>query len=754
MTSTTLRKSTGNLSDQREIDNYKRQGCNLVPIPKGSGKRLTASWKIYQSEFYTKPIPLDQDFAVILGSISGNLIVIDYDECDDIQELFDVVPNCLDKTLVVRTGDGYHMYLRLNELPPKSNTFLVKGKYKMEVKSTGAYAVGASSDHYDIIDGNQFFTGNVYTRISHCKDIVSLSITYKELMDTLNEKGWGDKTENGISMADFNLTTPTKKLAEGNWGKGSRHNNGWRLALRRFHSNVPYDEVLEEAMRLAKTCDPVPDDAYVKQWVDDGQAEYFSNCNNPENGYKKNMETLLKREQKEDQEHIVGNTAKAIMNEIKFFTTRDGSEELYYFDGMIYKSIGAENLVKEKCENMVEDCTTRLVVEVINKIKRLTYKNRDEINSDPEKIVILNGILNLTTREITSHTPDFFSTILYPVNFSDFENIPQDEIDLESMKKIMGDKMYWDYISSCFTDEKEGVDFESIYTLFEMMSYCLLKDCRFDKAMMLIGQGSNGKTVFIEFMQNMFGFENISNEQLADISEDKFKAAELYGKTCNLYADIESMELSKTGKLKMLISGDRMSAQRKHQQPFTFKNFAKMIFSANRFPTVRDQSNGFFRRFVIVEFTKAFYGKDRKSEYREILPKDQSEKDTVFSLLVYVLDKMIKRGGFKYEDKLDEMRDMWNNNADPINTFINDENELSITGQEDDTVTVAQLYMRYKAWCQERNLIIEKLRSFNKVVSDWFEQTNKSGARRWVGIKLEVKVNGKKSRQIGLKESL
>jgi putative DNA primase/helicase len=745
---------------KEEIENYKRLGVNIIPINKGDGKAIKYKWGKYIDEFYTKDIPVDQDFGVVLGDISKNLIVLDYDECDRIEEITKIIPDALAKTIVTQTGDGYHVYLRVKELPPKATTKFAKDGFVCEVKSRGSYVIGAGCDHYDYIDTDKeksvmLKTGKKYVRISRSKDILELNATGEEIIKKFLDSGWvplqSNVTVNLNGEMMWKKSQSVDELAKGCWKASTRHDNGWKLAMLRFTDGWSYDEVMQEAFEINETNEPPSIESEVRRWVSDGLERFEKNKGTVwEERLKTKIKVDKKKSKEDEQQNQVDKTVDEIMFEKKFLTTMDSNEEMFYFDGKIYTSSSSENIVKETCENSVDHCTTRFVTEVINKIKRKTYFDRDSLNADADKIVVLNGILDISTGNLSNHSSDCLSTILYPVNYHKLQVLPKGEFEFDDFKKVLGKSMYWEYITSCFTIDG-NVDWNGIYTLFEMMAYCLIKDCRFDKAMMLIGQGSNGKTVFIDFMQNMFGNENISNEQLGDISDDKFKSAELYGKTCNLFADIDQADLWKTGKLKMLISGDRMSAQRKHGHPFTFKNFAKMVFSANRFPRVTDQSNGFFRRFIIVEFKKSFQGKLAKVEYRNTLPFIQEERDRIFSTLIPVLNKMIERGGFRFDREIQELRNVWNKNSDPIDQFLADENEVAHTDNEVDVISFLQLHMRYTNWCHDNNIIAEKLRKFNKALLDaGYQPKNSNGMRKWVGMKLVPKVKGKKSNQMSL----
>ena len=69
----------------------------------------------------------------------------------------------------------------------------------------------------------------------------------------------------------------------------------------------------------------------------------------------------------------------------------------------------------------------------------------------------------------------------------------------------------------------------------------------------------------------------------------------------------------------MLVSGDTIRAQKKHSQPFDFKNVSKQIFSANEIPESEDQSYAYFKRWIILLSDRVFQGEDKDTNLIEKL---------------------------------------------------------------------------------------------------------------------------------------
>ena len=95
------------------------------------------------------------------------------------------------------------------------------------------------------------------------------------------------------------------------------------------------------------------------------------------------------------------------------------------FNGKIYENNLAETVIKEECEKQIKNCKEHQRKEVISKIKALTFKSNEIFNSNPEIIVVDNGILNIATGKKRKHSPNHYSRIVLPVDYNEpeFEDI-------------------------------------------------------------------------------------------------------------------------------------------------------------------------------------------------------------------------------------------------------------------------------------------------------------------------------------------
>lgn len=103
------------------------------------------------------------------------------------------------------------------------------------------------------------------------------------------------------------------------------------------------------------------------------------------------------------------------MTEFTFKTMRD-NEEIHYYNTTIgvYHRFG-DRAIKEYVEILNPSIKTLYVNEILQKIKRRIYVDRDEFDNNPNIMNVQNGLLNIWTGELTDHSPDFLSIVQLPL---------------------------------------------------------------------------------------------------------------------------------------------------------------------------------------------------------------------------------------------------------------------------------------------------------------------------------------------------
>jgi putative DNA primase/helicase len=183
---------------------------------------------------------------------------------------------------------------------------------------------------------------------------------------------------------------------------------------------------------------------------------------------------------------------------------------------------------------------------------------------------------------------------------------------------------------------KEVVSENDMQVLIEVAGYSLIPQTKIQKAILLYGDGANGKSQYLGLLEALLGSKNVSHESLQQLQNNTFSVANLYGKLANIYADLKSSVIQHDEVFKTIVGGDELRGERKYQHAFSFKNTARLIFSANtqNIPAIRKDDFAYFRRWILIEFTNQFL------EEGETHTNKVKDKDTVKVEDIDILEKM------------------------------------------------------------------------------------------------------------------
>lgn len=147
--------------------------------------------------------------------------------------------------------------------------------------------------------------------------------------------------------------------------------------------------------------------------------------------------------------------------------------------------------------------------------------------------------------------------------------------------------------------------------LWEVIGYLMMSGNPLQRAFLLHGPGGNGKGVVLAVLRALLGAENVSSTPLHDLAGDRFATAELHGRLANICGDIDASYIEHTARIKEITGEDVVKAERKYGDPFYFKPWCKMVFSANGIPGASDSSTGWSRRWEVIGFPYAPARPDR-----------------------------------------------------------------------------------------------------------------------------------------------
>lgn len=175
----------------------------------------------------------------------------------------------------------------------------------------------------------------------------------------------------------------------------------------------------------------------------------------------------------------------------------------------------------------------------------------------------------------------------------------------------------------------------------EIMGYLLIPETKAQKCFVLIGPPRTGKSTALWVIESiLLGKENCSNIPWQELG-DRFKTAELYGKLCNLFADLPSKAIEDSGLFKSVTGEDTIIGERKFGHPFSFKPTARLLFSCNKLPWSEDRSGAFFRRIITIPFEQQVPEERIDPELRG--EKLKKEADGIFMWVLEGLRRLLSK---------------------------------------------------------------------------------------------------------------
>ena len=90
---------------------------------------------------------------------------------------------------------------------------------------------------------------------------------------------------------------------------------------------------------------------------------------------------------------------------------------------------------------------------------------------------------------------------------------------------------------------------------WKIIGYLLVAITFLQKAFLLLGEGGNGKSTFLNAAIKFVGADNVSNVSLQQLASNRFAAASLEGKLANICADLPTTRLEDTQLFKGITGG-------------------------------------------------------------------------------------------------------------------------------------------------------------------------------------------------------
>jgi P4 family phage/plasmid primase-like protien len=660
----------------------------------------------YNEKEFMQYLKSAKSYGVVCGF--GNLAIVDIENIDDKSVANLVMQHKFPETFTVQTGSGgWHLYYFVKDINKRIRITTDEQHYG-EIQSKGNQCLGAGSVHP---------SGTNYAIIN---DSPITTVTKKQLLDVLKgyiaeDKDKSKFVDNSITGLNWNISKllkycPDLKTKDDVKFQGSHPTHGstggqnFEIDLDKntwycFRCECGGDAINLIAMLegLVKCTDACPSKQKFREIFKEAKKLGIKKYGFKSDDYKPSKQKIQSTDKCPDlfvcnnKGRIIG---KNIERVVEWFIARNptvaiesmagkGTHIYVYRDG--YYRIDGQNIIRAfikkqfKLQNQL--WTSGYENEIINYIMTFNVKSRKNFSA-PKKLINCGNVTYDLERpnKPLEHSPEHNFLYKIPWNYS------------KKNKKLTPELR--NYFLSTFDNNKEIINLVQ-----ELFGYCLYSGYPFAGIFYLYGTGGNGKKVFTALLEALLGEDNVASESLNSLVSRRFSTAQLYGKLLNSCGELSSKTLQESDLLKSLSSGDRITAEFKGLDGFTFLNVAKIVTACNAIPNAYDTSYGWYDRQIVIPFIRKFrYSKEEDTNLIEKLT-TKKNMESLLSWAIEGLHRLLKNNGFTYPSNREEIYKMYQGNA---KYFVS--NFYTRSKDYNNYVKVEDIRKDYLIWCKKNNI--------------------------------------------------
>lgn len=306
------------------------------------------------------------------------------------------------------------------------------------------------------------------------------------------------------------------------------------------------------------------------------------------------------------------------------------------------------------------------------------YVSVDQPDNDTTLINLANGTFHVSSTgksELKPFKKEDWLTYILPFSYDPEAKAPLFD---KYLKDVLPDK------------QKQSALSEFIASCFVRCSVLKL-----EKMLVLIGSGSNGKSLAMDVVNALLGSENTSNYGLKDLCDDsKYTRAKLSSVLLNQSSELSSKIDAQN--FKLLASTEPIQARLPYSEPWVMKDYAKLACNTNILPKDVEQSTGYYRRWLILEFNQTI---KEENQDRDLVNKIiGSELPAIFNWVLAGLDRLLEQRGFSKCVAAEKALERYRDNSDSVRLFVKD---MNYSASDSEMIDLKRLYSHYQEYCRQ-----------------------------------------------------
>jgi putative DNA primase/helicase len=340
----------------------------------------------------------------------------------------------------------------------------------------------------------------------------------------------------------------------------------------------------------------------------------------------------------------------------------------------------------------------------------------DSWNADPLALGVANGIVDLRSGEFRPRRQEDLITLTVGTSFDSKARCPRWERFIEEV--FQGDAELMKLIQCAVGYTLTGLTSEQVLFL-------------------LLGNGENGKSVFLNVLHGLFG-DYAGNLAFTALEENRrqsglFDMAPLVDKRLVTASETNEGARLNSARVKVLTGGDPVTASFKYKNPFEFVPAATLWLAMNYLPQIHDDSHAMWRRIRLVPFNRRFSGGDRDDRLTaKIL-------DELPGILNWAIEGCLlwQRHGLPPAAAVQKATSEYREESDLLQGFIANCCQEVAGG----SVPSGEAWRRYSQWCDEVDIPLQSRLTQNafgrRMRSRYDGPKGREGIRLYHGIVLK-----------------
>lgn len=261
-----------------------------------------------------------------------------------------------------------------------------------------------------------------------------------------------------------------------------------------------------------------------------------------------------------------------------------------------------------------------------------------------------NGLLDLSTRTLSKHTPGLFNLVSVPFAYEPHTKPPA---------------VWLEFLASVWPDDRQ-----SIALLQEYVGYVLSGRTDMQKMLLLIGPTRSGKGTIARMLTELIGRGHVAGPTLASLGTN-FGLSPLLGKPLAVISDARLGNTPTHTVVERLLSitgEDMLTVDRKFRDPWSGKLPTRFAILSNELPKFRDSSGAIANRLLILQMTNSFLGREDRTLDNRL----RAELPGILNWALEGLDRLNANGKFTVPGSSEDAANLMMDLASPMSAFVRD----------------------------------------------------------------------------------